>query len=187
LARRWLGEFAVALVKGLPVAELLFFALRTLSTAPDYHISPWPSTMWPNQRFERTGCQRRSACCHPAAQARRLDGRRRIMSVTLTYLRLYAEVGVSHFAPLEIEVSPRDFAPPAPPFSVSALAPAFRYGFLHLASGWVGDPHPSPFACGSSCYLVKWNSRLVMASGTKSALEARCCSKTPQGSAIEVA
>jgi hypothetical protein len=51
LARRWLGEFAVALVKGLPVAELLFFALRTLSTAPDYHISPWPSTMWPNQRL----------------------------------------------------------------------------------------------------------------------------------------
>jgi hypothetical protein len=66
------------------------------------------------------------------------------MSVTLTYLRLYAdEAGVSHFAPLEIEVSPRDFAPPAPPFSVSALAPAFRYGFLHLPQ-WLGR-RPTPF------------------------------------------
>ncbi len=67
------------------------------------------------------------------------------MSATLNYLRLYAdEAGVSHFAPVEIEVFPREFAPPAPPFSVSALAPAARYGFLHLASGWVGDLHPSP-------------------------------------------
>jgi hypothetical protein len=40
--------------EGLPVAQLLFFALRALSTAPDHHISPWPSTMWPNQRLERT-------------------------------------------------------------------------------------------------------------------------------------
>jgi hypothetical protein len=67
------------------------------------------------------------------------------MSATLNYLRLYAgEAGVSHFAPLEIEVSPQDFAPPAPPFRASALAPASRYGFLHLPSGWVGDLHPSP-------------------------------------------
>ncbi len=67
------------------------------------------------------------------------------MSTILTYLRLYPdEAGVSHFAPLAIEVSPREFAPPAPPFSVSALAPASRYGFLHLPSGWVGELHPSP-------------------------------------------
>ena len=67
------------------------------------------------------------------------------MSATLNYLRLYAdEAGVPHFAPLETEVSPRDFAPPAPPFSASALAPASHHGFLHLPSGWVGDRHPSP-------------------------------------------
>ena len=60
------------------------------------------------------------------------------MSATLNYLRLYAdEAGVSHFAPPEIDVSPRDVAPPAPPFSVSALTPVRRYGFLHLPSGWV--------------------------------------------------
>jgi hypothetical protein len=54
------------------------------------------------------------------------------MSATLNYLRLYAdEAGVSHLAP------------PASPFSVSAVAPASRYGFLHVPSGWVGDRHPS--------------------------------------------
>jgi hypothetical protein len=67
------------------------------------------------------------------------------MSNTLTYQRLYADdMGVSHFAPLSIEVPLREFAPPAPPFGVSALAPASRHGFLHLPSGWVGDLHPSP-------------------------------------------
>ena len=67
------------------------------------------------------------------------------MSKTLTYLRLYPDnAGISHFAPINIEVVPREFAPPALPFSVSALTPASRHGFLHLASGWVGDLHPSP-------------------------------------------
>ena len=67
------------------------------------------------------------------------------MSNALTYLRLYPdEAGVSHFAAFTVEVSPLEFAPPAPAFSVSAFAPAFRYGFLHLPSAWVGELHPSP-------------------------------------------
>lgn len=67
------------------------------------------------------------------------------MPSTLTFLRLYPdEAGISHFAPIDIEVTPRQFAPPTPPFSVSALAPASRHGFLHLPNGWVGDFHPSP-------------------------------------------
>ena len=67
------------------------------------------------------------------------------MAHTLTYLRLYSDdAGISHFAPVEIEVAPRDFAPPAEPFSVSALEPASHHGFLSLPSGWIGDLHPSP-------------------------------------------
>lgn len=67
------------------------------------------------------------------------------MPDTLTYLRLYPDAaGISHFAPIEIEVFPCEFAPPAPPFSVSVLQPASRHGFLHLPSGWAGDLHPSP-------------------------------------------
>jgi hypothetical protein len=42
------------------------------------------------------------------------------MSATLNYLRLYAdEAGVSHFAPLEIEVFQQDFAPPTLPFAAA--------------------------------------------------------------------
>ncbi|SFC12984.1 Cupin domain-containing protein [Polaromonas sp. OV174] len=67
------------------------------------------------------------------------------MSRALTYLRLYAdEAGLSHFAPWSVALTPQAFAPPAPAFSVSAFAPAARYGFLHLPSGWSGDLHPSP-------------------------------------------
>lgn len=67
------------------------------------------------------------------------------MLKTLSYLRLYAdENGISHFAQVDIEVVLQAFAPPAQPFSVSALTPASRHGFLHLASGWVGELHPSP-------------------------------------------
>lgn len=67
------------------------------------------------------------------------------MSNTLTYLRLYSDdAGISHFAPIAVEVSPREFAPPAAAFSVSALEPASRHGFLSLPSGWVGEMHPSP-------------------------------------------
>lgn len=67
------------------------------------------------------------------------------MSTTLTYLRLYSDdAGISHFAPVAIEVMAQDFAPPAAPFSVSALQPASRHGFLLLPSGWVGELHPSP-------------------------------------------
>lgn len=63
----------------------------------------------------------------------------------LSYLRLYSDdTGISHFAPVDIEVFPRDFAPPAAPFSVSALEPASRHGFLCLPRGWVGELHPSP-------------------------------------------
>ena len=35
----------------------------------------------------------------------------------------------------------QNFAPPAQPFSVSALSPASQYGFLHLPAGWIGEMH----------------------------------------------
>ena len=67
------------------------------------------------------------------------------MTTTLSFVRLYADsVGESHFAPLEIETATRDFAPPAPSFNVSELAPAARHGFLQVPMGWVGELHPSP-------------------------------------------
>lgn len=67
------------------------------------------------------------------------------MSSMLKFRRLQADAaGVSHFAPVEVEVVPREFAPPAAPFSVSVLEPASRHGFLCVPAGWVGELHPSP-------------------------------------------
>ncbi|RZI43784.1 cupin domain-containing protein [Herbaspirillum sp. HC18] len=67
------------------------------------------------------------------------------MNTALRFSRLHADAGgVSHFDEIGIEVVPRDFAPPAAPFSVSAFEPASRCGFLYLPAGWVGEMHPSP-------------------------------------------
>ena len=67
------------------------------------------------------------------------------MQNKLKFFRLFPDAaGVSHFEPIEIEVFLRAFAPPAAPFSVSALEPASRHGFLYLPGGWVGELHPSP-------------------------------------------
>ena len=67
------------------------------------------------------------------------------MTSKLLFSRLVADAdGSSHFEPVDIPVTLQDFAPPAQPFSVSALAPASQCGFLHLPAGWVGEMHPSP-------------------------------------------
>lgn len=50
----------------------------------------------------------------------------------------------TRFDSVTIPVSPQQFAPPAIPFSVSALESATQCGFLHLPVGWVGEQHPSP-------------------------------------------
>lgn len=67
------------------------------------------------------------------------------MSTTLTYLRLYSDdAGISHFAPVAIEVVAQDGAPSLAQLSGSALQPASRHGFLVLPSGWIGELQPSP-------------------------------------------
>jgi len=45
---------------------------------------------------------------------------------------------------LEIELTTRDFVPPAPPIEVSGLEPASTYAFLLVPASFVGDWHPSP-------------------------------------------
>ena len=63
----------------------------------------------------------------------------------LSYLRLISDsAGESHFVPLNIEMTTRTFAPPAPSFEVSEMAPAAKVGFLRVPKGWMGELHPSP-------------------------------------------
>ena len=67
------------------------------------------------------------------------------MDTNLQFSRLYADAnGISHFGKIGIDFIPRAFAPPAPPFSISAFEHASQCGFLHLPGGWTGEMHPSP-------------------------------------------
>jgi len=67
------------------------------------------------------------------------------MQSPLHFARLYAdETGISHFSQATVEVTLREFAPPALPFGVSEFVAASQCGFLHLPAGWIGDMHPSP-------------------------------------------
>lgn len=64
--------------------------------------------------------------------------------MSLRCVRVYADSdGESHFDDADIQLSPVDFAPPAPPLNVSDVKEA-RYGFLSAPTGWFGDWHPAP-------------------------------------------
>ena len=52
--------------------------------------------------------------------------------------------GVSHFTDAEIAMETGDFAPPAPPMSMSATEDCARFLFLTLPPGWGGAKHRSP-------------------------------------------
>ena len=59
--------------------------------------------------------------------------------------RIWAdEAGVSHFDDIDIELEPVDFAPPAPPFDLSAPMAAERLVLFEFPVGWFGDWHPAP-------------------------------------------
>jgi len=59
--------------------------------------------------------------------------------------RIWADDGgTSHFEDIDIALEPADFAPPAPPFDVSAPLSAERALLFEFPAGWFGDWHPSP-------------------------------------------
>jgi hypothetical protein len=58
----------------------------------------------------------------------------------MTYTRLYAdETGESHYEDIEVELTPRDFAPPAPPLHLSPMMPATGVAFVRFPAGWDSD------------------------------------------------
>ncbi len=63
----------------------------------------------------------------------------------LTCVRISTDTkGESHFDVIEIPFSLADFAPPAPPISVSEAFSADSTLFISSPSGWFGDWHPAP-------------------------------------------
>ncbi len=62
-----------------------------------------------------------------------------------SYVRIYADdEGESHFEGVEIELSEADFAPPAPPVSVSRPKDAVKTMLLSAPAGWDSKWHPTP-------------------------------------------
>lgn len=63
----------------------------------------------------------------------------------LPYVRVYADsTGASHFSDGQIELRLADYAPPAPPISISTVTPVDGVVFLSSPIGWFGDFHPAP-------------------------------------------
>ncbi len=63
----------------------------------------------------------------------------------MTYTRIFSdENGESHMEEVAVELTARNFAPPAPPLHLSPMTPATGVAFVRFPAGWVGDWHPTP-------------------------------------------
>ena len=63
----------------------------------------------------------------------------------LCYVRIYSDSnGQSHFGEEEATFQLVDYAPPAPPISVSEVFGAESVNFISSPCGWFGDWHPAP-------------------------------------------
>ncbi|MFW9927647.1 MAG: cupin domain-containing protein, partial [Candidatus Thorarchaeota archaeon] len=56
------------------------------------------------------------------------------------FTRVYTdENDETHFEDVEVELSPSNFAPPAPTLNLSEFKESKKYGFVKAPSGWFGD------------------------------------------------
>jgi len=63
----------------------------------------------------------------------------------LKYVSIYTDAdSQSHFGEAELTFQLKDYAPPAPPISVSELFNTEGVSFISSPSGWFGDWHPAP-------------------------------------------
>lgn len=60
------------------------------------------------------------------------------------YTRLYADdQGQSHFEDVEVSLTLTNYAPPAPPLSLSSFTRATGFAFMNAPAGWSSDWHPA--------------------------------------------
>jgi hypothetical protein len=59
--------------------------------------------------------------------------------------RVYSDSrGESHFEEINVEMTPVEFAPPAPPIDLSEFRDATRVAIMRASPGWRGEWHPAP-------------------------------------------
>ena len=64
---------------------------------------------------------------------------------SVLFVRIFSDSnGESHFSDEKINLTLKDYAPPASPVAVSAPSKAGAVAFLSVPSGWFGDWHPAP-------------------------------------------
>jgi hypothetical protein len=67
------------------------------------------------------------------------------VSQPVSYAKVYTDAeGESHFAEDSVSFQLVDYAPPAPPISVSQVFSAENVSFISSPPGWHGDWHPAP-------------------------------------------
>ncbi len=63
----------------------------------------------------------------------------------MKYTRIYRDTnGESHFDDVAVAISPKEFAPPAPPLHLAEPIQADRTIFCAFPKNWFGDWHPAP-------------------------------------------
>ena len=63
----------------------------------------------------------------------------------MNLIRLYTDAaGESHFGQCNLELTLKEFAPPAAPLHISAPQAATAFLLLQLPVGWIGEMHVSP-------------------------------------------
>ena len=67
------------------------------------------------------------------------------VSDPLSFTRLYSDSdGGSHFADMEMPFELKDYAPPAPPISVTDFVGVEGFVVISSPAGWFGSWHPAP-------------------------------------------
>ena len=95
----------------------------------------------------------------------------------MRYQKLYTvDDGESHFADVEIDLALTEYAPPAPPLSLSTFTPATQFGFMNAPAGWSSEWHA---ASARSVFFVLSGEWEVTASDGESR-------RFPQGSVLLV-
>jgi hypothetical protein len=68
-----------------------------------------------------------------------------VVAEPLSITRVYSDSeGESHFSVLQVPFELKDYAPPAPPMSVTDLIKTDGFVVISSPGGWSGDWHPAP-------------------------------------------